>query len=172
MSITWGTVTFFSSRKVGYHCPRGVCLLQSKPVMKCRVPGSRVKKQCLCLCVCVCVCVCVYYMSNIKLKEIKFDNSRYLTRALHSYLQRNCKCAMILGKVSWILTLRETKNSLLEYIQTSICHIDMPCLVSSCICIKRWPSQPSLEREALWTCKLYMPQYSGTPGPKRGGVGG
>jgi hypothetical protein len=39
---------------------------------------------------------------------------------------------------------------------------------SSCICIKGWPSWPSLEREAHWTCKLYMPQYRGTPGPKRG----
>jgi hypothetical protein len=39
-------------------------------------------------------------------------------------------------------------------------------LDSSCICIKRWPSRPSLEREAHWTCKLFMPQYSGTPGPK------
>ncbi|EDL15099.1 mCG1027461 [Mus musculus] len=41
-------------------------------------------------------------------------------------------------------------------------------LDSSCICIKRWPSRPSLEREAHWTRKLYMPQYRGTPGPKRG----
>jgi hypothetical protein len=40
--------------------------------------------------------------------------------------------------------------------------------VSSCICIKRWPSRPSLEREAHWTGKLYMPQYRGTPGPKNG----
>jgi hypothetical protein len=50
-------------------------------------------------------------------------------------------------------------------------------LDSSCICIKRWPSRPSLQREAHWTCKLYMPQYRGTAGPKRGsgwgrGVGG
>jgi hypothetical protein len=37
-------------------------------------------------------------------------------------------------------------------------------LDSSCICIKRWPSRPSLEREAHWTRKLYMPQYRGTPG--------
>jgi hypothetical protein len=37
-----------------------------------------------------------------------------------------------------------------------------------CICIKRWPSRPSLEREAHWTGKLYMPQYRGTPGPKNG----
>jgi hypothetical protein len=37
--------------------------------------------------------------------------------------------------------------------------------VSSCICIKRWPSWPSVEREAHWTRKLYMPQYRGTPGP-------
>jgi hypothetical protein len=41
-------------------------------------------------------------------------------------------------------------------------------LDSSCICIKRWPSWPSLEREAHWTCKLYMPQYRGMPGPKSG----
>jgi hypothetical protein len=43
--------------------------------------------------------------------------------------------------------------------------------VSSCICIKRWPSQPSLEREALWTCKLYMPLTGERQGQK-GGVGG
>jgi hypothetical protein len=40
-------------------------------------------------------------------------------------------------------------------------------LDSSCICIKRWPSRPSLEREAHWTCKLYMPQYRGMPGIKK-----
>jgi hypothetical protein len=45
-------------------------------------------------------------------------------------------------------------------------------LDSSCICIKRWPSRPSLEREAPWTYKLYMPQYRGTPGPKSGSGGG
>jgi hypothetical protein len=28
--------------------------------------------------------------------------------------------------------------------------------------------RPSLQREAHWTCKLYMPQYRGMPGPKRG----
>jgi hypothetical protein len=26
--------------------------------------------------------------------------------------------------------------------------------VSSCICIRRWPSQPSLGKEAPWSCKL------------------
>jgi hypothetical protein len=41
-------------------------------------------------------------------------------------------------------------------------------LDSSCICIKRWPSRPSLKREAHWTRKLYMPQYRGMPGPKSG----
>ena len=30
----------------------------------------------------------------------------------------------------------------------------------------------SLEREAHWTRKLNMPQYRGTPGPKRGTGGG
>jgi hypothetical protein len=31
-----------------------------------------------------------------------------------------------------------------------------------------WPSRPSLEREAHLTCKLYMPQYRGMPGPRSG----
>jgi hypothetical protein len=29
-------------------------------------------------------------------------------------------------------------------------------------------SRPSLGREASWPCKLYMPQYRGTPGPRSG----
>ena len=36
----------------------------------------------------------------------------------------------------------------------------------SCICIKRWPSRSSLQREAHWTCKLYMPHYRGMSGLK------
>jgi hypothetical protein len=40
--------------------------------------------------------------------------------------------------------------------------------VSSCICSKRWPSQPSLRRAASWFCKLYMHQYRGMPGPRSG----
>ena len=40
--------------------------------------------------------------------------------------------------------------------------------VSSCICSRRWPSRPSLGREAPWSCKLYMPQDRGTPGSKSG----
>jgi hypothetical protein len=44
--------------------------------------------------------------------------------------------------------------------------------ISSCICSIRWPSPPSLGREAPWYCKLYMPQYRGTPGPRTGGGGG
>jgi hypothetical protein len=46
--------------------------------------------------------------------------------------------------------------------------------VSSCICIRRWPSRPSLGRENPWSCKLCMPQYRGTPGPRSGSgwVGG
>jgi hypothetical protein len=41
-------------------------------------------------------------------------------------------------------------------------------LDSSCICTKRWPSRPSLERETHWSCKLYMPQYRGMSGPRSG----
>jgi hypothetical protein len=29
-----------------------------------------------------------------------------------------------------------------------------------------WPSRPSVEIEAHWSCKLYMPQYRGMPGPR------
>jgi hypothetical protein len=36
------------------------------------------------------------------------------------------------------------------------------------ICSLRWPSQPSFGREAPWSCKLYMPQYRETPGPRSG----
>jgi hypothetical protein len=27
---------------------------------------------------------------------------------------------------------------------------------------------PSVEREAHWSCKLFMPQYRGMPGPRSG----
>jgi hypothetical protein len=40
--------------------------------------------------------------------------------------------------------------------------------VSTCICIRRWPTQPSLGREASWSCKLYMPQYGGLQGQEVG----
>jgi hypothetical protein len=40
--------------------------------------------------------------------------------------------------------------------------------VSSCICSRRWPSRPSLGEETPWSCKLYMPQYRGTPGSRSG----
>jgi hypothetical protein len=40
--------------------------------------------------------------------------------------------------------------------------------VSSFICSRRWPSQPSLGREAPRSCKLYMPQYRGTPRSRSG----
>jgi hypothetical protein len=38
---------------------------------------------------------------------------------------------------------------------------------SSCIFSRRWPSWPSLEREAPWSRKLYMPQYRGNNKDKR-----
>ena len=37
---------------------------------------------------------------------------------------------------------------------------------SSFICSRRWPSQPSLGREARWSCQLYMLQYRGVPEPR------
>ena len=41
-------------------------------------------------------------------------------------------------------------------------------LTLAAYCIRRWPSRPSLEREAHWSCKLYMPQYRRMPGPRSG----
>jgi hypothetical protein len=43
--------------------------------------------------------------------------------------------------------------------------------VSSCICSRRWASRPSVEREAHWSCKLYMSRYRGNQGQEVG-VGG
>jgi hypothetical protein len=40
--------------------------------------------------------------------------------------------------------------------------------VSSCICIRRWLSRPSLGREAPWSCKLYIPQYGERQGQEMG----
>jgi hypothetical protein len=34
--------------------------------------------------------------------------------------------------------------------------------------LEKAPNWPSLGREAPWACKLYMPQYRGTPGPRSG----
>jgi hypothetical protein len=64
---------------------------------------------------------------------------------------------------------KELKGSATLYVEQQYEITSIPqssCL--SCICISRWPSQPSVEREAHWSCKLYMPQYRGTPGPRSG----
>ena len=42
--------------------------------------------------------------------------------------------------------------------------------VSNCACSRKWPSWPSLGREAPWYCKLNLPQYRGMPGPRSGSV--
>jgi hypothetical protein len=39
--------------------------------------------------------------------------------------------------------------------------------VSSCICIRRWPSQPSLEREAHWSCKTLYASVQGNARAKK-----
>jgi hypothetical protein len=66
------------------------------------------------------------------------------------------------------------KKVIIQHELTSTHPLAPRARVSSCICIIRWPSPPSLEREAHWSCKLYMPQYRGMPGPRseRDGVGG
>jgi hypothetical protein len=41
-------------------------------------------------------------------------------------------------------------------------------LESNRLGIRRWPSRPSLKREAHWSYKLYMPQFRRMPGPRSG----
>jgi hypothetical protein len=43
--------------------------------------------------------------------------------------------------------------------------------VSSCICSRRWLSQPSLGREAPWSYKLYAPVQGNARAKKREWVG-
>jgi hypothetical protein len=43
-----------------------------------------------------------------------------------------------------------------------------PELLTLAAYVSKDGSRPSLEIEAHWTRKLCMPQYRGTPGPKRG----
>jgi hypothetical protein len=60
-----------------------------------------------------------------------------------------------------------TENKFNSIFEGSLFHKVMAGLrVSSCICVRRWPSRPSVEREAHWSYKPYMPQYRGTPGPR------
>ena len=64
---------------------------------------------------------------------------------------------------------KELKGSATLYVEQQYELISTPRThVFSCICSRRWPSWPSLGREAPLSCKLYMPQYRGIPGPKRG----
>jgi hypothetical protein len=63
----------------------------------------------------------------------------------------------------WSVQLNRTSQYALERTQWG-----NPHSAPDSACTEEWPSRPSLERETHWTCKLYMPQYRGIPGPKRG----
>jgi hypothetical protein len=52
-----------------------------------------------------------------------------------------------------------------------VCKVNFILLNTLKVVWKDGPSQSSLEREAHWSCKLYMPQYRGMPGPKSGSGG-
>jgi hypothetical protein len=45
---------------------------------------------------------------------------------------------------------------------------DSRARVSSCICLRRWPSRPSMGREVPRSSKLCMSQYRGMPWPRSG----
>jgi hypothetical protein len=61
-------------------------------------------------------------------------------------------------------------HALFWLLETQVKHSNIKENYSKNFSLKKqmWPSRPSLEREAHWICKLYMPQYRGTPGPKNG----
>jgi hypothetical protein len=64
---------------------------------------------------------------------------------------------------------KELKGSATLYVEQQYEVTSTPGVhISSCIYSRRWPSNPSLGRETPWSCKLYMPQYRGTPGPRSG----
>jgi hypothetical protein len=64
---------------------------------------------------------------------------------------------------------KELKGSATLYVEQQYELTSTPrARVSSCICSRRRPSWPSFGREAPWYCKLFMPQYRGTPGPRSG----
>ena len=64
---------------------------------------------------------------------------------------------------------KELKGSATLYVEQKYDLTSTPgACVPSCICIRRWPIRPSVEREAQRLCKLYLPQYRGMPGPRSG----
>jgi hypothetical protein len=64
---------------------------------------------------------------------------------------------------------KELKGSAILYVEQQCELTSTPrARVSSCICIRRRPSWPSLGREAPGSYKLYMPQHRGMPEPRSG----
>ena len=64
---------------------------------------------------------------------------------------------------------KEIKESATLYLEQQYELISTPrAFESSCICSRRWSNWSSFRRESPWSCKLYMPQYRGTTGPRRG----
>jgi hypothetical protein len=96
-----------------------------------------------------CVCVCVH----MNICTLYFHVSSLVTSHVYKYA--------CIGTQACIETQREHWVSSSNILNPRAC-------VSRGICIRRWPSWPSLEREAHWSCKLYMPQYRGTSGLRSG----
>jgi hypothetical protein len=66
-----------------------------------------------------------------------------------------------------ILTMPFALQKLYSFMMS---HLLIVGLVACAICIilRKLSSRPSVEREAHWSCKLYMPQYRGTTEPRSG----
>ena len=67
---------------------------------------------------------------------------------------------------------KELKGSATLYRWNNNMNYPVPPGASVSSCIRKWPVQPSVEREAHWSCRLYMPQYRGSQGQEVGWVGG
>jgi hypothetical protein len=62
---------------------------------------------------------------------------------------------------------KELKGSATLYVEQQYELTSTPrARVSSCICIRSWPSRPSLGRDAPWSSKLYIPHYEDMLGPR------
>jgi hypothetical protein len=79
-------------------------------------------------------------------------------QSVHTFGLRSSSVSCVLQIVSYISGILSFWANI--HLSVSTYHLELLTLAAYI--------SPSLEREAHWLCKLYMPQYRGTPGPKSG----